>query len=319
MIEDAGTIVGRFSSTAMPGKMLVNAFPSLKHVPDWFPGTGWKQYLKEGADINKRLVSPPWRDAKVKLNNIPENEQLHSVAKGLIENLGPETDPGYDEKFKIAMNVAAQSYTAGANTTYCATGAIFAALLTHPEVQRKAQAAIDAVTGGDRLPIPADIDDIPYLEALVKEVTRWFTVSPLGVPHLSSEDEEFNGYFIPKGTLLMANSWAILHDPEVFQNPHEFRPERYLKDGKIDPTVLDPDLTAFGFGRRICPGRYIGKVILKFTVASVLSVFDIVPAKDANGNDIAPVLEQSTEVITSLKPYQCDVKPRSAKHAALLA
>ena len=84
---------------------------------------------------------------------------------------------------------------------------------------------------------------------------------------MSSNDDEYNGFYIPKGTLLIPNAWlvydhctifsvlnflfrSILHDPEVFKDPMEFQPERYLKDGKLNPDVRDPDCAAFGFGRR---------------------------------------------------------------------
>ncbi|EFI27427.1 cytochrome P450 [Coprinopsis cinerea okayama7 len=82
-----------------------------------------------------------------------------------------------------------------------------------------------------------------------------------------------------------------MHDPNVFENPMEFKPERYLKDGVIDSTVLDPESGAFGYGRRICPGRYFGIELLTLYVASLLAVYDIKPAKDDAGNPIPIKLE----------------------------
>ena len=88
-----------------------------------------------------------------------------------------------------------------------------------------------------------------------------------GVPHMSTDDDEYNGFYIPKGTILMTNVWlvqalvillsilnflfrSILHDRKVFNDPQEFKPERYLKDGKVNPDLKDPDCAVFGFGRR---------------------------------------------------------------------
>ncbi|TFK23816.1 O-methylsterigmatocystin oxidoreductase [Coprinopsis marcescibilis] len=320
LIDDAEGIVERFSVTSVPGNLLVNVFPILRHVPDWFPGTAWKKYLKEGAVINKRLVPQPYYQAKDRLRDGLSAEKFPSMIQGLIGRLGSETDTEYGEGERVAMNVCAQSYLAGVETSYSATIAFFAALVMHPEAQRKAQAEIDAVTGGNRLPTAEDMADLPYIDAIIKETTRWFTAVPLGVPHQSREEQKFNGYFIPKKTLIMANSWAILHDPDVFEDPFDFIPERYLKDGKIDPSVLDPEVAAFGFGRRICPGRHLSSVILKFTLASVLAVCDVRLAKDEHGKEIPVTFGQDTfGLVTSFKPFTCDIVPRSTKHATWLA
>ena len=87
-----------------------------------------------------------------------------------------------------------------------------------------------------------------------------------GVPHTSTNHDEYNGYYIPEGTIIIGNAWlvqqlnvisvlkflfrSILHDSKAFNNPEEYQPERYLKDGKLNPDVRDPDCAAFGFGRR---------------------------------------------------------------------
>ncbi|TFK18377.1 cytochrome P450 [Coprinopsis marcescibilis] len=156
LLEDSEAIVERSSATTIPGSLLVNVFPVLRFVPDWFPGTAWKKYLQEGAVINRRLVPGPYvLLIQVQINNQGQ-EAFPSVVKGLVENLGPEEDNGYAERETVAMNVLAQSYIAGADTTNSAMCALYAALLMHPEVQRKAQAEIDSVTGGDRLPTPED-------------------------------------------------------------------------------------------------------------------------------------------------------------------
>ena len=90
---------------------------------------------------------------------------------------------------------------------------------------------------------------------------------------MSTLDDEYNGFYIPKGTFVMGNAWlvrllillisvlnslfrSILHDRKAFNNPHEFQPERYLKDGELNPDVRDPDCAAFGFGRRSVNSAY---------------------------------------------------------------
>lgn len=71
-----------------------------------------------------------------------------------------------------------------------------------------------------------------------------------GLPHLVSEDHIYDGYFIPKGTLVFGNAWGIMHDPELFEQPMEFKPERYLKNGILDHGNAVEPLASFGYGRR---------------------------------------------------------------------
>ena len=77
----------------------------------------------------------------------------------------------------------------------------------YPDVQQKAQAELDAVVGPDRLPELSDSSSLPYLNALIKELLRWHPALILGLPHSTLADDEYNGYFIPEGTLLIPNVW----------------------------------------------------------------------------------------------------------------
>jgi len=80
----------------------------------------------------------------------------------------------------------------------------------HPEVQRKAQEEIDRVIGNKRLPSMEDRENLPYVNAIVKEVFRWHPVGPMGLPHMTTQDDVFNGYLIPKGAIILANIWYAL-------------------------------------------------------------------------------------------------------------
>ena len=76
-------------------------------------------------------------------------------------------------------------------------------------MQKKAQAELDSVVGPHRLPTHQDRALLPYVNAVFKETLRWHNVVPLGLPHYTSEDIEYRGYFIPKGTTLIANTWHV--------------------------------------------------------------------------------------------------------------
>lgn len=80
-------------------------------------------------------------------------------------------------------------------------------MVLYPDVQHRAQAELDEVVGPDRLPGPEDRECLPYINALVKEVLRWAPVAPFSIPHGATEDIEYNGYFIPAGTVLIPNTW----------------------------------------------------------------------------------------------------------------
>ncbi|KAJ2934396.1 hypothetical protein H1R20_g2705, partial [Candolleomyces eurysporus] len=82
------------------------------------------------------------------------------------------------------------------------------------------------------------------------------------------------------------NTWAFMHDLEVFEKPMEFMPERYVKDGKLNTGVRDPESAAFGYGRRICPGRRLSNDAIFILAASMLAAFNITPPKDESGNPI---------------------------------
>ena len=129
-------------------------------------------------------------------------------------------------------------------------------MATHPEVQKKAQKDLDAVLGGVRLPEFSDFDKLPYISAIVNEVFRWHAVTPFAVYHVSTADDYYNGYFIPKGSVIVPNAWAILRDENIFgHDADKFNPDRFIKPGaKTVPDLSDVDM-AFGFGRRACPGR----------------------------------------------------------------
>lgn len=91
-------------------------------------------------------------------------------------------------------------------------------MCTSPEIQKRAQAEIDSVVGHDRLPEFKDRDNLPYIEALLSEVFRWMTVTPLGgIPHASVNDDEYEGYFIPGGATVFPNIWLALFHSHFIQ------------------------------------------------------------------------------------------------------
>ena len=168
----------------------------------------------------------------------------------------------------------------------------FFAMLLHPEIQRSAQAEIDEVLGSQCLPKLADRRRLPYIDALIKEILRWGTVSPMALPHSTAVDDEVFGYRIPKGCVVISNIWAMLHDSTVYPDPFKFDPMRFIGE-KQQP---DPRELAFGRGRRMCPGQHIAEASVFIQVASVLATFDIQREKDGR----YPMAEAEVEFTTAI-------------------
>ncbi|KAJ7247336.1 cytochrome P450 [Mycena rebaudengoi] len=274
-----------------PGTFLVDFLPILKYVPDWFPGAQFQRKAKVWRKLARDSLDVPFADAKRNINSA-EYEEVVKAAAGSV-------------------------YNAGADTTVSALGTFTLAMMANPEAQRRAQQEIDTVVGHNRLPNYDDEDSLPYVSALVKEVLRWKNVLPVGIPHFNSVEDVYRGYRIPAGSIVMANAWAMLHDESMYPDPHAFKPERFLLDGKPNPHVLPPD-SAFGFGRRVCPGRHFAMASLYISVVSILAAFDISKAVGDDGNVIEPDYEQETGLICMPRPFKCSITPRSKQAVELI-
>jgi cytochrome P450 len=140
------------------------------------------------------------------------------------------------------------------------------------------------------------------------------------VPHRAIQDDHYKGYFIPKGSLLLGSVWSILHNANDYPDPERFNPERFLTpDGQLDPSVPDPRTACFGFGRRVCPGRFIADSSLFMTIATMLATVNIVRAKDAQGNEIVPDVEVTSGLLSYPKPFPWAVQSRGPRVDGLLA
>ena len=162
------------------------------------------------------------------------------------------------------------------------------AMLAYPETQARAQAELDAVVGRARLPTFADYPHLPYIRAMAKEALRWRPVGPLAAPHRSTEDDWYEGMFIPKGTICIPNVWLMNRDPEIFgKNTEHFEPERYLDaNGETAPgmsEIREDGHFSYGFGRRICVGRHVADNSLFINIAVILWATNIEGKKDASG------------------------------------
>jgi len=117
----------------------------------------------------------------------------------------------------------------------------------------------------------------------------------------------------------MPNVWAILHDEKFYPDPHSFKPERFadLKKSALTDLNVIPD-PAFGFGRRICPGRWVAFEMIWIAAASLLSVYNFRKILDENGLPIEPVIEYTSSMLSRPKPFKCSIVPRHEAAIALI-
>ncbi|KAF9555542.1 cytochrome P450 [Agrocybe pediades] len=299
---------------AVPGAFLVDAIPILKYVPDWMPGAGFKKKAREWRKLVRFMLEDPFKTTK---KMMAEGDYPTSVVSDSLTKMPDvvERDDAYLED--NIQDVAGTMYAGGSDTTSSAIASCILGLLEKPDVLKKAQQQLDSVLKpGD---LPDFDDDLPYITAIVMETLRWRDVVPISVPHLLIEEDEYKGNRLPKGSVIIPNAWAMLHDEEIYPDPFEFKPERFLNaDGTINKSVRDPAHACWGFGRRICPGRYMAFSQIWIAVASLLTVYDIKKAVDKDGRVIELSHEYTSGLVCTPKPFRCSITPRSKEAEALI-
>ncbi|THH30750.1 hypothetical protein EUX98_g3442 [Antrodiella citrinella] len=298
---------------SVPGAFWVELLPFLKYIPSWVPGAGFKKFAAKYAPFVEQTRTRAYDETKeANYNGISRP----SVANSLIEDI--RTSASQDTSYET-LQTSGSHITAGADTTTSAVESFLLAMDLFPEVQKRGQAELDRVVGSLRLPVYEDLAEMPYIRAIMMETMRWMPVTAFGVPHAVIADDEYNGYHIPKGAMVVANQWAMLKNPEDYPEPDQFRPERFLdKDGNIDPLVRDPTTIAFGFGRRICVGRHFSHNTLCISIASILHAFNISAGVDADGKPIKLVPDMTTGIVSNPKYIPTCLTPRSKVVAQLI-
>ncbi|CAN1234301.1 Flavonoid 3'-monooxygenase [Linum perenne] len=168
-------------------------------------------------------------------------------------------------------------FSAGTDTSSSTVEWAVAELIRHPKILAQLQAELDTVVGRDRLVGELDIPNLPYLNAVVKEIFRLHPPTPLSLPRMAGQSCEINGYHIPKGATLLVNVWAIGRDPEVWSDPLRFDPGRFLPGGEkpgVGVKGSDFELIPFGAGRRICSGMSLGLRTVQLMTAVLAHGFD---------------------------------------------
>ncbi|KAK1230345.1 hypothetical protein PQX77_006555 [Marasmius sp. AFHP31] len=175
-------------------------------------------------------------------------------------------------------------------------------MIAFPESQKKAQAELDRVVGPHRLPTLEDLPDLPYIRAIIQEVNRFRPPVPL-IPHATSALEEYRGFLIPKGTAIFVNVWGMFHDPDMYDHPDTFDPDRYLlTENGTKPGVDGSDSRTnliYGCSRNLNTMR-------------LLWAFDFSRATDSTGSFIdVDVDAYENGMLSHPAPFKASIKPRS--------
>ena len=164
-------------------------------------------------------------------------------------------------------------FVAGTDTTSSTLEWAMAELLHNPEKLLKARVELLQTIGKDKQVKESDITRLPFLQAVVKETFRLHPVVPFLIPHRVEEDTDIDGLTVPKNAQVLVNAWAIGRDPNIWENPNSFVPERFL-ELDMDVKGQNFELIPFGAGRRICPGLPLATRMVHLMLASLIHSCD---------------------------------------------
>lgn len=310
LVTEVDLAMEQFSEAIVPGKWLVDLVPAIEHLPEWVPGTAFKQTARLWRKTLQRVVDVPYNFAKQQMSH--DQRSVSFVSRSILQQKSEDAFGG-EVEHGIKW-VAASMYAGGADTSVSTMDAFFLAMSLFPDVQRKAQEEIDRVVGNSRLPTFSDRDNLPYINAIVEEAQRWHPIVVMGLPHATEKEDVINGYRIPKGALLLPALWWFTRDPATYHDPEAFKPERFLEP------YHEPAATSFtfGFGRRRCPVIVLADSSLFLTFAQSLAVFDIRKATDVDGNEVKAEHGFACGIISHPEPFGVKVSARSEKHGMLV-
>lgn len=194
--------------------------------------------------------------------------------------------------------------TAGKDAIAISVEWAMAELMKNPRVLAKAQEELDRVVGYEHVMSEVDISSLPYLQCVAKESLRLHPPTPLMLPHQAGSNVKIGGYDVPKGTVLHVNVWAVARDPDVWEKPLEFRPERFLEED-VDMKGHDFRLLPFGAGRRVCPGAQLGINLVTSMIGRLLHHFEW----ESKGEIVD--MEENPGIVTYMRtPLEAVATPR---------
>ncbi|XP_027083587.1 5-OH-xanthotoxin synthase-like [Coffea arabica] len=262
----------RFDGLIREAQALLVAF----FFSDYFPAVGW---IDKFTGMLSRLESIFEKFDSFHQELIDEhlNPNRPKSMDGDLIDLMLQLRKDGTTSFEITMgNIKAMLmdvFFAGTDTSAVIIIWAMTAMMKKPTVMRKVQAEIRGIIGKKQMLDEDDVQNLPYLKAVVEETFRLYPALPLLVPRETIAKCTIDGYEIQPETLVYVNAWGIARDPDYWENPDEFLPERFL-NSTLDVNGQDFHLIPFGAGRRGCPGYSMGKGTVELALANILHSFD---------------------------------------------
>ncbi|PAV17646.1 cytochrome P450 [Pyrrhoderma noxium] len=293
-----GNTTTAYSKTTKPGRYIVESWPFLLKLPKFLQWFRWEQ--DRIRQLDTEMYTRLLLEVKGKMDR--------GISKPCLStNMFESVREGEMTLVQMAYNVSS-SFAAGIATITATVEVFLMAMLHYPECLNKARSEIDSIVGRDRMPSFEDMNSLPYTNALIKEVLRWKPIARTGFAHATTKDDTYKGFYIPKGSVVYANIYAISKDSDIFPEPDSFIPERFISP--THPRVINFDLP-FGFGRRICPGKQVALQAVFIIISRLIWGFNFIPPFDENNHPILPDLEAfEGELVTRPKPFLLRFEPR---------
>ncbi|EXC33897.1 Cytochrome P450 76A2 [Morus notabilis] len=237
-----------------------------------------------GGFIKERTESTKNEQKVVETND--KKDEREDFLDVLLEFRGN----GVEEPSKFSSRtinvIVFEMFTAGTDTTTSTLEWAMAELLHNPKTLNKVQSELRRTVGPNKKLDESDIENLPYLKAVIKETLRLHPPLPFLVPHMAMDSCKMLGYYIPKETQILVNVWAIGRDPKTWENPLEFKPERFLGPNMVDFKGHNFEFIPFGSGRRMCPAVPLASRVLPLALGSLLLSFDWVLAEGLMPDDM---------------------------------
>ncbi|XP_012471918.1 labd-13Z-ene-9,15,16-triol synthase, chloroplastic [Gossypium raimondii] len=254
----------------------IMVFLGKPNISDIFPSIAW--FDIQGIERGMKKIRQSFNeflDSVIEERMKKETGEQKSDVLQMLLDLHKNQDSPSSLTMNQIKGILVNIVVAGTDTTSGSTEWAMSELMQHPEIMEKVKKELNDVIGVNNTVEEFHLPNLRYLNAVIKETFRLHPVLPLLVPRCSARSLTVGGYTIPKGSRVFLNTWSIHRDLNIWDNPMEFQPERFLNEpGKLDFRGNDFRYLPFGSGRRKCPGINLGEKMLSFILASLLHSFE---------------------------------------------